>query len=157
MRTIPGGGGAQPVVSADPGKLSSATGGALALFGCGNIRSVPSKGSQHAEFQRAVERGNLLLAVTAARDLGQLTLTDSLGLLLLFADKDPDRFERAASRWHARFVLEARDLEISEAFAALAALTLLTGHGRRKALELLDDLGRRHGLRLDVRHHLRPD
>ena len=53
---------------------------------------MPSKESHHAEFQRAVERGNLLLAVTAARDLGQLTLPDSLGLLLLFADMDPDRF-----------------------------------------------------------------
>jgi hypothetical protein len=122
-----------------------------------NICSVPSKGSQHAEFQRAVQPGNLLLAVTAARDLGQLTLSDSLALLLLFADKDPGRFERAASRWHARFVLEAGGLTIGEAFAALAAVTLLTGPGRRKALELLDDLGRRHGTRLDVRHHLSPD
>jgi hypothetical protein len=118
---------------------------------------LPSKGSQHAEFQRAVERRNLLLAVTAARSLGQLTLSDSLALLLLFADKDPERFARAAPRWHARFVLAARELTITEAHAALAAVALLAGPSRPRALELLGDLCRRHGSRLELRYHAPAD
>jgi hypothetical protein len=112
---------------------------------------VPRIGSHHADFQRAAERGNLLLAITTARELGRLSLSDSLSLLLLFADKDPDRFEHAAPRWHARFVLAAGGLTIRQAQAALAAVALLDGPDRPRALELLADLGRRHGHRLDVR------
>jgi hypothetical protein len=115
---------------------------------------VPRIGSHHADFQRAVERGNLLLAITAARELGGLSLSDSLSLLLLFADKDPDRFEPAAPRWHARFVLAAGDLSLREAHAALAALALLTGPARGRALELVGVIGRGRAACLDVRVHL---
>jgi len=118
---------------------------------------VSSKASQHADFQRAVDRRNVLLAVTAARELGRLTLSDSLALLLLFADQDPERFARAAPRWHARFVLAARGLSIAEAQAALAAVALLAGPSRQRALELLGELCRRHGSRLELRHHLSTD
>jgi hypothetical protein len=118
---------------------------------------VSSKASQHADFQRAVDRRNVLLAVTAARELGRLTLSDSLALLLLFADQDPERFARAAPRWHARFVLAARGLSLAEANAALAAVALLAGPSRQRALELLGDLCRRHGSRLELRHHVPAD
>jgi len=66
------------------------------------------------------------------------------------------RLGGAAPRWHARFVLAAGDLGINEAHAASGALALLCGPSRRNALELLDDFGRRHRSRLDVRHHLDP-
>jgi hypothetical protein len=76
--------------------------------------------------QRAVERGQVLLAVASAHELGRLSLSDSLALLLLFAEKDPERFERAAPRWHARLVLEAKSLDLAESQLALAAVALLS-------------------------------
>jgi hypothetical protein len=60
--------------------------------------------SIHAVFQHAIERRNLLSAEAAARELGRLSLADALD----FREKDPSRFDPAAARWHARFVLEAR-------------------------------------------------
>jgi hypothetical protein len=110
---------------------------------------VPSKGSSYAQFQRAVERGNVLLAVTAARDLPRLSLSDSLALLLLFAERDCERFERAAPRWHARLVLAAGDFSIVEAQATLAAIALLPSSGRATALELLRTIASGHATRLD--------
>src|SRR5262245_61640168 len=53
---------------------------------------VQSKGSLHAVFQRAVERGNLLSAETAARQLGRLALADALKLTLLIGEEEPERF-----------------------------------------------------------------
>ena len=39
-------------------------------------------GSTHATFRRAVERGNLPMALVTARELGRLTLEDALALTL---------------------------------------------------------------------------
>jgi hypothetical protein len=88
---------------------------------------VTSQGSLHGQFQRAVERGNVLQAVAIARDLGELSLSSSFALLLLFAEHDPERFNRAAPRWHARFVLSAGGLSLEEAQSVLASLGLLPG------------------------------
>jgi hypothetical protein len=88
---------------------------------------VTSQGSLHGQFQRAIERGNVLQAVAIARDLRQLSLSNSFALLLLFAEHDPERFSRAAPRWHARFVLSAGGLSLEEAQSVLAALALLPG------------------------------
>jgi hypothetical protein len=111
---------------------------------------VTSQGSLHGQFQRAVERGNVLQAVALAHELGRLSLSDSLALLLLFAEQDPERFSRAAPRWHARLVLAAGDLTIEEAQAALGAISLLPGRLRPGALELLGAVCREHGTSLDV-------
>jgi hypothetical protein len=109
---------------------------------------VTSQGSLHGQFRRAVERGNVLQAVAVARELGRLSLSDSFALLLLFAEKDLTRFDRAAPRWHARLVNELGDLSIAEAQAALGAVALLPGPSRREALELLTAVCRAHGARL---------
>ena len=39
--------------------------------------------------------------------------TPACGLLLLLAEKQPERFDRAAARWHARFVLETRAVGVA--------------------------------------------
>jgi hypothetical protein len=52
-----------------------------------------------------MRRGQLFHAELAARELGRLTLVDALALALLIADAEPERWPRAAARWHARFVL----------------------------------------------------
>jgi hypothetical protein len=112
---------------------------------------VTSQGSLHGQFQRAVDRGQVLLAVTSAQELGRLSLSDSLALLLLFAEKDRDRFERAAPRWHARLVLAVGDLSLREADATLGAVALLASPLRPAALEFLHRICREHGVRLNRR------
>jgi hypothetical protein len=43
----------------------------------------------------------------AAREAGNLTLEEALQLVCLYAEAEPAKFERAALRWHARFVTES--------------------------------------------------
>jgi hypothetical protein len=78
--------------------------------------------SAHAVFQHAVQQRNLLSAEAAARELGRLSLADALAFLLLLSEKDPARFDPAAARWHARFVLEARGLRLSDSQLLLGAV-----------------------------------
>jgi hypothetical protein len=92
----------------------------------------------------------MLHAVAIARDLGKLSLSSSFALLLLFAEHDPERFNRAAPRWHARFVLSAGGISLDEAQSVLGALALLTGPLRPAALELIGQVCRGNGIRLDL-------
>ncbi len=65
--------------------------------------------------------------LTAAHELGRLSLGDALGLTVLLAEKDPARYERAAVRWLGRFLLEAGGVEFGEAQLVLGALVALRG------------------------------
>jgi hypothetical protein len=47
----------------------------------------------------------LFHADLAARECGNLTLGEALDLVVLYAEAEPAKFERAALRWHARFVM----------------------------------------------------
>ena len=67
------------------------------------------------------------------RDPSLLVLVDYLELL---ADIRPDKFDRAAVRWHGRLELESAVLTIAESQLALAALAML-GDGQHDAVELL--------------------
>jgi hypothetical protein len=58
----------------------------------------PGQGTAHGRFQRAIERGHLLAAETAARALGSLSTADSLSLVLLYQRTGDEKFERAARR-----------------------------------------------------------
>ena len=49
-------------------------------------------GSVYAHFRRAVERGNLLAAEAAARDLPTLSLADALDYCDLLAQREPAKF-----------------------------------------------------------------
>jgi hypothetical protein len=67
-------------------------------------------------------------------------------LLLLFemADREDERFQVAAARWHARFVLEAK-LPLREAEAVMTLLCRLRGADRlvvrRRLLALVERAG----------------
>ena len=51
---------------------------------------MTSQGAAHARSQRAIQRGHLLAAETAARELGTLSLSDALSLCRLYErDRDP--------------------------------------------------------------------
>jgi hypothetical protein len=94
---------------------------------------VTSQGSPHGRFQRAVARRNVLLAEAAARELGRLSLVDSLSLVVLYAATESPKFEAAAVRWLARLALEGRDVRISDLQLAAAALGGLKGRRREQA------------------------
>jgi hypothetical protein len=80
---------------------------ALAAGPRGGI-SLSAQGHPRAIYQRAIERGNLLVAETTLREIGRVTLTDALQLTALIAVKDPRRHARVSARWLARW-LEERD------------------------------------------------
>jgi hypothetical protein len=104
--------------------------------------SFVPKGSPYPHFQRAIERRHLLSAETAARELPQpLNLGDALALLLLIAEFDPDRYGRAAARWHGRFVVEP-GASLEDATLALAALTSI--RSSPAAVDVLAELGARY-------------
>jgi hypothetical protein len=86
---------------------------------------VGAKGSPRAHFQRAVERGNVVAALAAAAQLEDVGLADALALCALLAEKDVQRFDRAAARWHARYVLELPAVTLAESQLVLASVTSL--------------------------------
>src|SRR3954451_4856005 len=101
------------------------------------MRSVGAAGSTHATFRRAVERGNLPIALVTARELGRLTLDDALALKALLARLGDARFEPAAVRWRGRLAAKARvALESLRLAVALVAALPDERHGPG-ALELL--------------------
>jgi hypothetical protein len=97
---------------------------------------VTAQGSPRARFKRAIEGGWIFHAELAAREAGNLTLAEALQLVCLYAEAEPAKFERAALRWHARFVEAAPSL--LQAQIALAALTELRA-GSEAAKRLLHE------------------
>ena len=92
---------------------------------------MTSQGTAQGRFQRAISRRHLLAAETAAREKGGLSLADALLLCELLVNADPQRYERAASRWLVRFIDDRLPplVEVALAASALAELR----HGRRSA------------------------
>jgi hypothetical protein len=92
------------------------------------------QGSIYGQFTRALKRGNLLQALALARELPQVSLEDALRLCVLLAEKEPDRFERAAVRWLGQLALERKGLTLAEAHLALVAFRALPSAAAEKAL-----------------------
>jgi len=86
---------------------------------------VTSDGSPYARFRRALETGNELLVLGAARELPQVALDDALRICLVLRDGDRRRYDRAAVRWLGRFALEARAVTIRDIRTAATALDAL--------------------------------
>jgi hypothetical protein len=103
---------------------------------------LTAQGSPRARFKRAIEGGWVFHAEIAAREAGNLTLTEALQLVCLYAEADPAKFERAALRWHARFVTETAP-SLLKAQLVLAALAELRAGDRKHAAKLLTELVRR--------------
>lgn len=60
----------------------------------------------------------MFMAKLAARELRPLALHDALDLCVLIAELQPERFERAAVRWHGRLEVEAQLLTLAESHLA---------------------------------------
>ena len=87
-----------------------------------------------------MRNGQVFQAELAARELGSLSLVDSLRLTIAYADEEPEKFSRAAARWHSRFVAEA-GLDLLEAQLALSALMLLPTTERERSHRILPSSG----------------
>ena len=59
---------------------------------------VTAQGSPRTRFRRAIERRSLLNAELAAREMGRLSLEQALALVVLYAEQDDPRAERAMVR-----------------------------------------------------------
>ena len=106
---------------------------------------MTSQGSAYGRFRRALQSGNELLILTAAKDLPRIALDDALRICLVLRDSDPDRYERAAVRWLGRFALEARDVTIDAVRSAAEALDDLPEQPA-EAMDRLQRLCAAHGL-----------
>src|SRR5947208_15017743 len=106
---------------------------------------VTSDGSAYTRFRRALDAGNELLVIAAARELPRIGLEDALRICLLIRGGDPDRYERAAVRWLGRFALEARHVTIDDLRQAADALAVLPQRAA-EAMERLQRLCVAHGV-----------
>jgi hypothetical protein len=96
-------------------------------------------------FRRALVRGNVTEALSAASELEQVGLSEALELCLLLTEQ-PARFERAALRWHGRYCRETRDVTFDEGVAVLVLLGAMRGPRAKLAASALADLLSRRGL-----------
>ena len=96
-------------------------------------------------FRRALDSGNVTEALSAASELGFVGLAEALELTLLLADKEPEKYDRAAVRWHVRFVLDSKSVDLRESLAVLALLAAIPAN-RLAALALAELLSRRRGM-----------
>lgn len=107
---------------------------------------MTAQGSALTRLRRALDSGNVLVAWATASEVPQVPLEDALSLCLLLAEKDPDRYERAAIRWHGRLCREVPDLTIDEAALVLLALRGLPGRAGAVSAQALAAICGRHSL-----------
>jgi hypothetical protein len=107
---------------------------------------MTSQGSAQGRFQRAIKRRNLFAAEMALRELDYISLANALALTLLICEEAPQRYERAAVRWHVRFVEEAKGIGLKDSQLALASLAALFGPGDEAAAATLAQLARTYGV-----------
>lgn len=97
---------------------------------------MTAQGHPRAIFHRAIERRNLMIAETTAREIGSIDLTEALELVCLVAEKDPKRFKSYARRWLLRLIAE-RPLTLAEIDVAVTGLRALPAPRAAKALRAL--------------------
>lgn len=106
---------------------------------------MTSDGNAYARFRRALEAGNELQVLAAARELPYIALDDALRICLVLRDGDHGRYERAAVKWVARFALEASGVTLHALRTAANTLDALPA-SPSEAMEQLQQLCLDHGL-----------
>jgi hypothetical protein len=109
------------------------------------LRTRCTRASANIASMNSIDNGSVTNALACAAELRPLGLSDSLELLLLLRDNAPERYVRAAFRWHARYVSEARGVTLEEGQALLATLVALAGERKRNAAFALPELLSRRG------------
>lgn len=107
-----------------------------------NNAFVTSQGSAYMRFRRALDRGNVPEALSAASELDFVSLPEALEVTLLLAAGDLEKYNRAALRWHVRFVEETKNVDLRESQAVLALLAAVPAN-RLAAAALAELLSRR--------------
>jgi hypothetical protein len=107
--------------------------------GCEHV-FVTTQGSFYGRFRRALDGGNATEALAAARELRYVGLLEALELCLLLRDKAPEKYSRAAVRWHSRFVRELPGVSIEHSQAVLAALGAIGSDESKSAARALAEL-----------------
>jgi len=95
---------------------------------------MTAQGHPRAIFRRALERGNLLIAETTAREIGRMGLDERLELTALICLKQPERGRRVAAAWLHRWLEETPGTTIED--AAFVASLLSSLGTRRHAMAL---------------------
>ena len=86
-------------------------------------------GSAYMDFRRALEKKNLMLIESAAKELPQLSLEDSLAVLLVMAEKGDGRYHWAAAKWAGRAISELQlGMEDSHRVLALVDVMATSPH-----------------------------
>ena len=93
-------------------------------------------------FRRALDRGNVTEALSAASELQFVGLAEALELTLLLAGGEPEKYERAVVRWHLRFLQETNNVDLRESLAVLVLLAAIPAN-RTAATALAELLSRR--------------
>ena len=93
-------------------------------------------------FRRALDHGNVTEALSAAAELQFVSLAEALELTLLLAYREPEKYERAAARWHLRFAQEVPRVDLRESMAVLALLAAIPAN-RLAATALAELLSQR--------------
>jgi hypothetical protein len=106
---------------------------------------MTSQGSAYGRFRKALNRGNLSLVHAAALELPHVDLVDALRIVLLMRGVDDERYDRAATRWLGRFVLERPSARLEDLQLALHALEALP-YNDQAARQTLGQLCEAHGL-----------
>jgi hypothetical protein len=92
-------------------------------------------------FYRAIERGNLLVAEDAIRNMGVVKLQEALQMTALVALRERDRLDLWARRWLLRFIEDCQP-SLDEVVIAAASLAALGGSGHHAAVAALTDMSK---------------
>src|SRR3954447_17985247 len=101
-----------------------------------------AQGSAYMRFRRALDRGSVTEALSAASELQFVSLAEALELTLLLVEVEPEKYERAALKWHGRFLHEMKNVDLRESLAVLALLVAIPAN-RLAAAALAELLSRR--------------
>jgi hypothetical protein len=102
---------------------------------------MTAQGHPRTIFQRAIERGNLVVAEATLRaEIPRPTLVDLLDLTALIAFKQPERHTRVAARWLLRYLEAVEDATIYDAAFLAACLQALGGRHHEHAFAALRDM-----------------
>jgi hypothetical protein len=86
---------------------------------------VSIKGSPYAYFRRTLETRKLSIVLPAAAELPWINLSDSLEILTLMAQEADPRFDRAATRWIGRLLIETPPMTLKDARWVIAMVEQL--------------------------------
>lgn len=102
--------------------------------------SLGEHGHATAGFQRSIERGNVVAAELALREMRHVTLGDALAFLQLVALRDRARARRMATRWLHRWLDEHPTANIEQAAIVADLLAALGGHQHDWAVTCLTEM-----------------